>query len=200
MVAALLVRDWKGAGRLDEDGAQDEVEHRGDTRPRGDGDDPGEADIAQDAHVEVFDAAGEADAEHCAHEGMGGGDGESEPAGDDDGDSSAEIGGEGAGRSESGDFFAHGFHDLVPVSGQAEDDADAAQHEHGNGDGGLRGDGAFAQERDDGSKRADGIGGVVRAMSEGEKRGADCQEDSEHALDFFEFELAAVFPSARWQS
>lgn len=81
----------KTAAMSHEEEAQDEIESGRQRSARGHGDHPGKRDIPQDAKVQVLDPAGNADAQHGAHQSMRRGDGKSQAARNDDGNRGAEI-------------------------------------------------------------------------------------------------------------
>ncbi len=114
---------------------------------------------------------------------MGRTDGQAELAGDDDGDGGRHGDAECANLVQLGDFRANGADQPGAEQGEADGDADGADHHHPQRYVRRSFDAAAAQHVGDCGQRADRVGHVVGAMGEAEQGGGKDQRHGEHGVD-----------------
>src|SRR5260370_701274 len=147
----------------------------------GDGEDPGEDDAARYTPADGGKAAGSADADDGAGDGVGGADGDAEMGGAHQGESAGGFGGKSAEGGEIGDALAHGLDD-APAAGHG-----AACHGQVTADDDPVGDIVGLHEAagdEGGGDDAHAFLGVVGAVAEAVARGRKQLQAAEPAVDF----------------
>src|SRR5690606_36585812 len=161
---------------------ENEEEDNGQQRTNRYGDEPRCEDPPYDLEINCIDTARHPHAEYRADQGMRRRYRQPGPGRDDDGRRRRKFCCKPAARCQVGNLLADRCDDMMAQRGQADDDADSAEHQHPERKLGATADDTALSDGDHGSDWAYGVRYVVRPMRKGHGAGCYDHQHAEHPL------------------